>query len=91
MFLQHQRVRNHNNTYAYWIFRKIGYKPAEIAKKLKGLKTKKFHEMMFEQDVNLAKTPQWQRRGILIYKQQFLKRANNKFRVLEWTKQKRKK
>jgi len=69
--------RNHNNAYGYWIFRKMGYKPAEIAKKLKGLKTKKFHEMMFKQGVNLAKTPQWQRRGILIHKQPFLKRANN--------------
>jgi len=69
--------RNHNNAYAYWIFRKMGYKPAEIAKKIKGLKTKEFHEMMFRQGVNLAKTPQWQRRGILIYKQPFLKRAKN--------------
>jgi tRNA(His) guanylyltransferase len=33
--------------------------------------------MMFKQDVNLAKTPQWQRRGILIYKEPILKRANN--------------
>jgi len=58
-------------------FRKMGYKPAEIARKLKGLKTKKFHEMMFKQGLNLAKTPQWQRRGILVHKQPFLKRANN--------------
>jgi len=69
--------RNHNNTYAYWIFRKIGYKPAEIAKKLKGLKSKEFHEIMFKQGVNLAKTPQWQRRGILTYKQPFLKKTKN--------------
>ena len=41
----------------------MGYKPAEIAKKLKGLKAKEFHEMMFKQGVNLAKTPQWQGRG----------------------------
>jgi len=69
--------RNHNNAYAYWIFRKMGYKPAEISKKLKGLKTEELHEIMFRQGVNLAKTPQWQRRGILIYKQPFLKKAKN--------------
>lgn len=69
--------RNHNNAYAYWVFRKMGYKPAEIAKKLKGLKTKDFHEIMFKQGVNLAKTPQWQRKGILIYKQPFLKKTEN--------------
>jgi len=33
--------------------------------------------MMFRQGVNLAKTPQWQRRVILIHKQPLLKRANN--------------
>ena len=48
--------RNHNNAYAYWIFRKMGHKPAEISKKLKGLKTEELHEMMFRQGVNLAKT-----------------------------------
>jgi len=69
--------RNHNNAYAYWIFRKIGHKPAETARKLKGLKTKEFHEIMFKQGVNLAKTPQWQRRGILTYKQPFLKKTKN--------------
>jgi len=72
--------------------------------------------MMFKQGVNLAKTPQWQRRGTLIYKEPILKRANNSLverwrlredwnlplftskngakliqRILEWTKQKRKK
>jgi len=69
--------RNHNNAYAYWIFRKMGHKPAEISKKLKGLKTEELHEIMFRQGVNLAKTPQWQRRGILINKQPCLKKAKN--------------
>jgi len=69
--------RNPNNAYTYGIFRKMGYRPPEIARKLKGLKTKEFHEMTFKQGVDLAKTPQWQRRGILVYKQPFLKRAKN--------------
>lgn len=67
--------RNHNNAYAHWTFQKMGYKPAEIAKKLGGLKTEELHEMMFKQGINLAKTPQWQTRGILIYKQPFLKKT----------------
>jgi len=71
--------RNHNNAYAYWVFRKIGHKPSEISKKLKGLKTEELHEIMFRQGINLAKTPQWQRRGILIYKQPFLKKIENHF------------
>jgi len=75
--------RNHNNAYAHWVLCKIGQKPSEISKKLKGLKTKELHETLFRQGVNLAKTPPWQRRGILVYKQPFLKRTGNNF-VTRW-------
>ncbi|MEM2994780.1 MAG: tRNA(His) guanylyltransferase Thg1 family protein [Candidatus Bathyarchaeia archaeon] len=67
--------RNHNNAYAYWIFRKMGLAPSEISEKLKGLKTEEIHEIAFKQGVNLAETPQWQRRGILLYKQPFLRQT----------------
>jgi tRNA(His) 5'-end guanylyltransferase len=53
----------------------MGFKPSEISEKLKGLKAEELHEIMFRQGVNLAKTPQWQRRGILLYKQPFLKQT----------------
>ena len=69
--------RNHNNAYAYWVFHKMGYKPSKIARKLKGLRTEELHEIMFKQGVNLAKTPQWQRRGILMHKQPFSKKVEN--------------
>lgn len=69
--------RNHNNAYAYWALRRTGLKPSEIAKKLKGLKTEELHEITFKQGVNLAKTPHWQRRGILVYKHPFLKKAGS--------------
>jgi tRNA(His) guanylyltransferase len=69
--------RNHNNAYAYWVFRGMGNKPSEISEKLRGLKTEELHEMMFRQGVNLAKTPPWQRRGILLYKHPFLREAEN--------------
>jgi tRNA(His) guanylyltransferase len=69
--------RNHNNAYAYWVLCKIGFKPSEIARKLKGLKAEELHEVIFKQGINLAETPRWQRRGILVYKQRFLKQAEN--------------
>jgi tRNA(His) guanylyltransferase len=75
--------RNYNNAYAYWAFHKIGYKPPEISKRLKGLKTEELHEIMLRQGVNLAKTSQWQRRGILVYKQLFLREVENCF-VTRW-------
>jgi tRNA(His) 5'-end guanylyltransferase len=75
--------RNHNNAYAYWFFRKRGHKPSEIAKKLKGMKTEEIHETLFKHGINLANTPPWQRRGILIYKEPILKKTG-KIEVIRW-------
>ena len=70
---QRDMWRNHNNAYAYWMLRKTGCKPSETAKTLKGLKAKELHEFLFKRGVNLAGTPCWQRRGILIYRQPYKK------------------
>lgn len=75
--------RNHNNAYAYWLFRKMGYKPSEIAKKLKGMKTEELHEILFKHGVNLAQTPSWQRRGILIHKKPYQKETKDQS-VIRW-------
>jgi len=70
--------RNHNNAYAYWLLRRRGCKPSEAAKMLKGLKTKDIHEMLFREGINLAKTPVWQRRGILLYREPYEKQAGSR-------------
>lgn len=70
---QQDAWRNHNNAYGYWMLRKLGHKPTEAAEKLKGWKTEKLHEFLFQHGINLAKTPAWQRRGTLIYKQPYQK------------------
>ena len=70
--------RNHNNAYAYWFLRKTEHKPSEAAKMLKGLKTEDLHDLLFRHGVNLAQTPAWQRRGILIYKEPYKKRVENR-------------
>jgi len=80
---QQDAWRNHNNAYAYWLLRRLGHKPSEAAKKLKGLKTKDLHELLFSHGINLAKTPTWQRRGILIYREPFKKRMKN-LAVTRW-------
>jgi len=76
---QRDAWRNHNNAYAYWLFRKNSYKPSEAAKKLKGLKTKDLHEILFRHGINLTQTPAWQRRGILVYKEPYQKQAKNRW------------
>jgi len=70
--------RNHNNAYAYWLLRKTGYKPSEAAKMLKGLKTEGLHDLLFSHGINLAQTPAWQRRGILIYREPYKKQVENR-------------
>lgn len=72
---QRNAWRNHNNTYAYWLLRKKGYKKSEAAEKLKGLKSRELHEKLFNFGVNLARTPAWQRRGVLIHKESYQKRT----------------
>jgi tRNA(His) guanylyltransferase len=74
---QRDAWRNHNNAYAYWLFRRNGYKPSEAAKKLKGLKTKDLHEILFRHGVNLTKTPAWQRRGTILYREPYPKQVKN--------------
>ncbi|MEM1566406.1 MAG: tRNA(His) guanylyltransferase Thg1 family protein [Candidatus Bathyarchaeia archaeon] len=75
--------RNHNNAYAYWLFRKMDYKPLEAAKKLKGMKTEEIHETLFRHGINLAETPAWQRRGILLYKKPVSKMVGGQ-EVVRW-------
>ncbi|MCS7124943.1 MAG: tRNA 5'-guanylyltransferase [Candidatus Bathyarchaeota archaeon] len=75
--------RNHNNAYAYWFFRKMGYKPLEIARKMKGMKAEEIHETLFKRGINLAKTPPWQRRGILLYKEPAYKKVGEQ-KVVRW-------
>jgi len=74
---QRDAWRNHNNSYTYWMLRKLGHKPIEAATMLKGWKSEKLHEFMFQHGINLAKTPAWQRRGILAYRQPYQKRSTD--------------
>jgi tRNA(His) guanylyltransferase len=75
--------RNHNNAYAYWLLRKLGHKPKDAAKTLKGLKTEELHQLLFQHGVNLAKTHAWQRRGVLIHKHPYRKQQE-KHTVARW-------
>jgi len=79
--------RNHNNAYAYWLLRKLRHKPKDAAKTLKGLKAEELHQLLFQHGVNLAKTPAWQRKGVLIHRRPHLKqletRTVTRWRVVE--------
>ena len=65
---QAEAWRNHINAYCHHTLVTEGRSPHEAAKMLKGLSSSEMHEMMFSRGINLAKTPAWQRRGLLVHK-----------------------
>ncbi len=77
---QNEAWRNHINSYAFYKLLEEGYSRKEAANILKGKKYKDLHEMLFQKGINLAKTPAWQRRGVLIYKkkEEYEKKLNGK-------------
>jgi tRNA(His) guanylyltransferase len=65
---QNEAWRNHVNGYCQQALIEEGMSAKKAAEHLKGLPAKAMHEMMHKRGFNLATTPAWQRRGILVYK-----------------------
>jgi tRNA(His) 5'-end guanylyltransferase len=65
---QNEAWRNHLNGYCQQALVEDGLSAKKAAERLKGLPAKDLHELMFRRGFNLATTPAWQRRGILVYK-----------------------
>ncbi len=63
---QQEAWRNHLNAYCQEALLSEGMKPSEVARRLSGMRSEELHEFMFSRGVNLAKTPAWQRRGVLV-------------------------
>jgi tRNA(His) 5'-end guanylyltransferase len=65
---QNEAWRNHLNGYCQQALIEEGIRAKKAADQLKGLPAKDLHEMMHKRGLNLATTPAWQRRGVLVYK-----------------------
>lgn len=65
---QNEAWRNHLNGYCQQALIEEGMSAKKSAEHLKGLPAKALHEMMHKRGFNLATTPAWQRRGVLVYK-----------------------
>jgi tRNA(His) 5'-end guanylyltransferase len=64
---QREAWRNHVNSYAYYTLLSKGLSPQEASAKLRGLKARDLHDLVFkEAGLNLASTPAWQRRGMAL-------------------------
>jgi tRNA(His) 5'-end guanylyltransferase len=65
---QQEAWRNHMNAYCQQALMDEGMNASAAARTLKGLTSTALHEMMFARGINLAKTPAWQRRGVIVRK-----------------------
>jgi len=65
---QGEAWRNHMNAYCHFLLIRDGMSRKEAAAFLKGRPASELHEIAFSRGVNLAETPAWQRRGILVRK-----------------------
>jgi len=74
---QDEAWRNHLNAYCQQALIAEGMDGTDAARRLKGMPAQELHEMMYRRDVNLAKTPAWQRRGVLVCKKEITKEGYN--------------
>jgi len=64
---QDESWRNCVNSYGYWTLRK-DFSAKEASEKLKSLKSQDIHQLLFENGINLNDLPNYQKRGVAIYK-----------------------
>jgi len=74
---QNEAWRNHLNGYCQQALMSEGLSAKKAADQLKGLPAQDLHEMMHVRGFNLATTPAWQRRGVLVYKASIQKEGFN--------------
>jgi tRNA(His) 5'-end guanylyltransferase len=66
-FRQKECWRNHLNSYAFYTLLKEFGDKRRVQEFLKGKKSAEIHDLLFQRGINLAKTPSWQRRGIIVH------------------------
>ncbi|MDR2967846.1 MAG: guanylyltransferase [Methanobacteriaceae archaeon] len=74
---QDEAWRNYVNSYGYWALREDLSKK-EATEKMRTLKSSDIHQFLFsKKGINLSKKPNWEKRGIAIYKKKkFIKGIN---------------
>jgi len=65
---QDETWRNHVFSYGFYMLMKEGLTAFAAMERLRGMKESEIHELVFQKGTNLAKTPVWEKRGILVYR-----------------------
>jgi tRNA(His) guanylyltransferase len=65
---QDETWRNHVFSYGFYMLVEAGLANSEAMEQMRGMKEPEIHELVFSRGINLAKTPTWERRGIMVYR-----------------------
>jgi tRNA(His) guanylyltransferase len=63
---QDETWRNHVFSYGFYMLLEDGLNGTQAMEKLRGLSEHEIHEIVFQMGINLAKTPAWERRGVMV-------------------------
>lgn len=69
--------RNSLNAHCYWALRKKGKSPKEATAEIKGLSVADKNELLFQEGINFNDVPSWQKRGVGVYWEEFVKKGWN--------------
>ncbi|MDD1748443.1 MAG: tRNA 5'-guanylyltransferase [Methanothrix sp.] len=65
---QDETWRNHIFSYGFYMMQEEGLNGTQAMEMLRGLREHEIHELVFQRGINLAKTPAWERRGVMVYR-----------------------
>ena len=74
---QEDAHRNSLNSHCYWMLRKQGKSVADATKMLEGQSVAYKNELLFQNGINFDKLPSWQKRGMGVYWETYMKREFN--------------
>jgi tRNA(His) guanylyltransferase len=69
--------RNALNSHCYWFLRKTGKSPEAATSRLSGISFAEKSVFLFQNGINFAELPNWQKRGIGVYWEKYEKEALN--------------
>ena len=70
-------ARNALNAYCYWMLRKAGLNEQQATSRLAGVSVGQKNELLFQQGINFNDVPNWQKRGVGLYWEEYDKPARN--------------
>ena len=65
---QEETWRNHVFSYGFYMLLEEGLTNTQAMDQLRNMRDFEIHELVFRKGVNLANTPAWERRGVLVYR-----------------------